>query len=219
MSVAWPHGDPNVVVCSVLQEPAFRAAAATSQTAPARSPLDIAFAWFVEHVLAPLFPRLAHALGATHDAGTVAGVILIALSLIGLVYALLRLALAVVRRPSARERSGTLPLDAPHARTARAWRDVAAKAAAGGDFALATAALFAAALATLDARGLVAFDAARTPGEYRRMVFVVRRDASAAFDELCDRYVRATYAAAPTEASDFAAAERALRALEPMLHA
>lgn len=219
MSATWPHGDPNVVVRSVLQEPAFRTAMATSHAMPARSPFDIALAWFVEHVVRPLFPRLAHALGATHDAGTVAGVTLVVLSIIGLAYGLVRVALAFVRQPAARPEAGTVSLRSVRTRSAAAWRDVAAEAAAAGDFARAIAALFAAALATLDARGLIAFDAARTPGEYRRLVRRLRRDAGAPFDELCERYVRAAYAAVPAEASDFAAAARAFGALEPALHA
>ena len=51
-------------------------------------------------------------------------------------------------------------------RSSSEWRAAAADFAAKGEFARAIAALFSAALAELDERGLVALDPSRTPGEY-----------------------------------------------------
>jgi hypothetical protein len=92
-----------------------------------------------------------------------------------------------------------------------------ARARACCGYAGAIAALFGAALAELDARGLVAFDATRTPGEYRRLVRRARAQASVPFDDLAERFVRALYAPERPQPADYEAAERALAALEPAL--
>ena len=216
-SAAWPHGDPNIVVHAVLAQPVFRAAAASSRAAPQRSLPEIAWMWFVDHVLRPLFPTLAHALSASHGVGTVVGVALIVASLAGLGFAIVRLALAFARPAAGAAATGAASGPLAALRTPAQWRARAAGFATQGDYARAIAALFGAALAALDARALVPFDGARTPGEYRRLVRRSRQEAAGAFDELCDRYVRAAYAAARPGAADFAAAERALAAFEPAL--
>lgn len=215
---AWPHGDPNVVVRGVLAQPAFRTAGVTSRAKPPASFFGFAWNWFVDHVLRRIFPPLAHALAASRGIGTALGVVLIVCALGALGFALVRLALAFVRRAEAPGLGGASVALAGR-RTPGAWRAAAAAAAARGDYAPAIAALFSAALAMLDVRALVAFDAARTPGEYRRLVRRAACEAALPFDELSERYVRAAYAAASPSATDFAAAERALAAFEPGLRA
>ncbi|MBD5633243.1 MAG: hypothetical protein IAI49_02090, partial [Candidatus Eremiobacteraeota bacterium] len=168
--MSWPHGDPNAVVARVLADPLYRSASRTTSQAPARSPLELAFAWLWEHAIRPLVHPIANALAATRGVGTTAGFVLVALALLGLGYLAFRLALALGRERTGGSRGGgsLRPLD--RERSAVDWRGLARAAAARAEYGAAIAALFNAALAELDERAVVAFDAARTPGEYRRMV-------------------------------------------------
>jgi hypothetical protein len=214
--VTWTNGDPNAVIKRVLDDPAYRDARATTAEKPHESLLGVIWDWIAEH-LRPLFHPIAKALGATQGASTLIGYVLIGLALVALVFAVFRLVLAFARppiRPGGRQ-AESLALDAD--RTSPEWRALARVAAARGDYAGAIAALFGAALAELDARALVAFDAARTPGEYRRLVRRARAQASAPFDDLAERFVRALYAPERPQPSDYEAAERALAAFEPAL--
>ena len=204
---------------AVLAQPDFRSAATSSHARPAPSLLALAWTWFVDHVLRPIFPPLARALAASHGVGTAAGVALIVLALAALGFVIVRLALAFVRAPRAPGGGSDAARALARKRTAAEWRAVAAEAASHASFARAIAALFWAALAALDSPALVPFDASRTPGEYRRLVRRAKVEAAVSFDELSDRYVRAAYAPTPPNAADYAAAERALAAFEPALRA
>ena len=211
--VAWPH-DPDAVARAVLAEPAFRAAPQTTATAAPPSLLDILWRWFFEHVLRPLLHPLASALSNAHLAAPL-GWVLIALALVAFTLAAARCALALARSRPRKAGAAELgrPLRAP--RSAEGWLALAREAALAGDFARAIAALFAAALARLDEREVVAFDPARTPGEYRRLVRRACAAAAGAFDELALRFARAVYARGSANRDDFEAAEHALRAFEP----
>ncbi len=214
--MTWPHGDPNAVIKRVLADPAYRNAHATTAEKPHESLLGIIWDWIADH-LRPLLHPIGKALGATQGAGTLVGYILIALAILALVFAVFRLAIAFARpaTPRGGREAESTALDAD--RSPPEWRALARAAAARGDYAGAIAALFGAALAELDARALVAFDATRTPGEYRRLVRRARAQASAPFDDLAERFVRALYAPERPQPSDYEAAERALAALEPAL--
>ncbi|MGP6157994.1 MAG: DUF4129 domain-containing protein [Vulcanimicrobiaceae bacterium] len=209
----WPH-DPNAIARAVLAEPAFHAGPRSSAAAPAPSLLEALWQWFLDHVLRPLFHPLVNALTGSHAAVPV-GWALIALSLGVFALALVRLALAFVR--SAPARGGALESASPLAesRSAEEWLATAREAARRGDFARAIAALFAAALARLDERGIVTLDPARTPGEYGRLVRRTCGPAAPAFEELAGHFVRAAYARATAGRDDFEAAERAFLAFEP----
>ncbi len=194
----------------ILAQPLYRHAPVSTLAAPARSLPQIAWDWFVRHVLGPLFPPLARALDAAHGAGTIVGIVLVAAALAGVAYVVVRLVLAFARRsPSAPGPAPAAGLP-PTPLSAAQWRARAREAAARGDYARAIAALWAAALALLDERALVALDAARTPGEYRRLVRRFRAPACAPFDALSERFVYAAYAGQPPSASDFEAAQAAL---------
>jgi hypothetical protein len=216
--VTWPHGDPDAVVRSVLAEPAYRLPAPSTNVAPQKTLLELAWSWLVHHVLNPLFGPIARALGASHNAGTAAGVVLVIVALLGLAFVVVRLALAFGRhavRASASNVSSLGELGF----AATDWRLVAHEAAARGDYARAIAALWAAALVVLDERALVTLDPARTPGEYRRIVRRVGPAAAVPFDTLGERFVYATYAPGAASARDFEVAELALRAFEPAVPA
>jgi hypothetical protein len=212
--VTWPHGDPDAVVRHVLAQPAYRLTTQSTNVAPQPSLLEIAWNWLVQHVLNPLFGPIARALGAAHNAGTAAGVLLVIVALLALAFVVVRLALAFGRRGGRASESAVSPLG-ELAFGATDWRLVAREAAARGEYGRAIAALWAAALVVLDERALVSLDPARTPGEYRRLVRRLRAPAAAPFDTLGERFVYATFAAGEASARDFEVAERALRAFEP----
>jgi hypothetical protein len=198
----------------VLAEPAFRVAPQATAAPPAPSLLATLWQWFVDHVLRPLFHPLANALAGSHAAVPI-GWVLIALSLGLFAFALVRLALAFVRIAPRARGAGERGAPLAQARSADEWLAAAREAARAGDFGRAIAALFAAALARLDERGIVALDPARTPGEYRRLVRRSCAPAASAFDELAQRFVRAAYARGAAGPAEFEAAEHAFAAFEP----
>jgi hypothetical protein len=210
----WPHGDPDRIVRDVLAEPAYRSMLYSTNVAPKATLLQLAWAWLVDR-FAPLLRPLAHALAASHTAGTIVGIVLVGFALAGLAFIAFRLVVAFARplRGPAARASFAQALTAT--RTSLDWRGVAREAAARGDFGNAVAALFSAALVALDERAVVAFDATRTPGEYRRLVRRARLDAAPPFDDLAERFVRAAYAQEATGRPDFESAERAFDAFEP----
>jgi hypothetical protein len=215
-SPVYPHGDPDRIIRSVLADPAYRSAAPTTAVAPQPSLLELAWNWFLEHVLRPLFHPLARALAASHGAGTIVGLLLLALALGLLAFVGFRLAVAF-GRPTL-EAAGSRAFGAREAATPAAdWLAAARAAAARGAYGEAISALFRAALAELDERAIVAFDAARTPGEYRRAVRRARAAAAAPFDDLAERFVRAAFADATPQRAEFDAAERAFAAFAPAL--
>jgi len=214
--VSWPHGDPNVVAKAVLAQAAYRHLAPSNDQKPSPSIWQLALDWVVDHVLRPLFRPLFDAVGHSKGVGTVVGTALIVIALGALGFLLFRLTLAFARPAFARGPGDDgRPLGAEHTR--EDWLALAREAAARGDFGRAIAALFAAALAALDDRAVVAFDPARTPGEYRRLVRRSLVVASAPFDALADCFVRAAYAPAAPARTDFEAAERAFADFEPLV--
>ncbi len=212
----WPH-DPNAVVRSVLAQPAYRSAPVTTDKKPQESLWDQFWSW-VREQLKNLFGPIARAVRGVSGAATVAGVILTVAAVLAFGFVLVWLGLAFVapKRRTPRNFIGK-PL-APR-RTFAEWRAAALAFAARGEYARAIAALFGAALTLLDERGLVPFDAARTPGEYRRLVRRTRSDASLPFDDLTAGFVHAAYSGVPAARDDFDDAERALANLEPFVAA
>lgn len=213
---AWQHGDPAVVARRILAEPAYRGLARTTTAKPAESFWQLAWDWLVQHVLRPIFGPVLHAASASRGVGTLVGIVLIVLSLAALVFVVARLAFAFGReaRPKRGDATATGAL-AENERSSRAWRDAAREAARRGDWGGAIAAFFSAARRVLDERDAIAFDAARTPGEYARLV---RREAipgAADFAALTGTFERARYAASPPTAADAAAAERAFAVFAP----
>jgi hypothetical protein len=199
----------------VLAQAAYRRAPASVDQKPTPSFWELAWNWFVDHILRPLLHPIGSALARSQGVGKWVGLILIAVALCALAFLIFRLVLAFVRprRDAQSLERGVRSLEL--GRSSADWLALAREAAARGDYERAIAALFAAALAALDERAVIALDPARTPGEYRRLVRRTRADASVAFDELADRYVRAAYAEAAPERADFEAAERAYASFVP----
>ena len=195
----------------------YRHAPATVAAPLQKSLLEIVLGWILEHLIKPLLAPIGHALGAGRGVGTAIGFVTIAIAVLILAYLAYRLALRFVRPRVVRDADNETPLAAD--REAADWVAFARAAAARGEFAEAIAALFTAALATLNAAEIVRFDASRTPGEYRR---IVRREcvpAADAFDELAQAFVRARFAPQPTDAAAFDVASGAFGRFEPIARA
>lgn len=213
--MTWPHGDPSVVVRAVLAQPDYRARVA-AHTPVGTSLWGLVWNWLSEHVIAPLFAPIARAIGASHAAGSALGFVLVGLALLGLAFVAFRLAARLVESQTTRARRARAERVAlSAARSSADWRSAARLAAERADYARAIAALFAAALAVLDEAAVVAFDAARTPSEYGRLVRAARASAAPPFDDLTEHFARAVYARTPPARAEYDAAQRAYAAFEP----
>jgi hypothetical protein len=210
----WPHGDPNAIAKEILAQSAYRVAP-TQTKQPPLTLWELFWQW-VDRLLRPFFDWLSHAAGSSGNAGTLIGIAIIIIAVSALALLLYRIVAAFVRPSEQRgvrvAAGGRLEL-----RSAVEWRALAAQAAAAGDYARAIAALFAAALVALDERALVPFDAACTPGEYRRRVRRAREGAAAPFDRLVERFVLATFAPELPQRADYDAALHAFASFEPLV--
>jgi uncharacterized protein DUF4129 len=206
----WPHGDPNVVVRSILAQPAYREAPKSS--APAESLVNRIFGWIGDR-LREVFKRFGAGPVMT-GSGVVVGWLLLLAAVIALANVIYRFAVLVAGGRAGRmARSAESALATPS--TSAALRAAAVAAAERADYARAIVLLFRAALAALDERALILYDAARTPREYRRIVRRTVAAASGPFDELTARFVRATFAEASASRADYDAAAGAFDAFEP----
>jgi hypothetical protein len=216
---AWAHGDPDAIVRGILASPPYRHAATEAVVPPKDTWADAVWHWIVEHVQAffrAIFGPIGHSLSATQTIWKTLSIAVVIVAVIALVVVIYRLIVALAGTSAigpARVRGDAIAF--VQARSSRAWRDAARAAAAQGDYRQAIAALFNAALAVLDERSLVAFDAARTPGEYARLVRRVRAPAAESFGDLSARFVRAAYADVAIDESEYAASERAYARFEP----
>ncbi len=187
MNPAWPHGDPRAVVRAILADGRFRSAAPVRPSRP--SWLDVLWSRFTTFARA-LLHGLDHVLGAHNPLETAIG-FAVAAAAAGLLafgtYRLVRRSARGARRTTATEAAALGVENEPRSETLRC---AALAAAREGRYREAAALLFRSATRALDERGRVAFDPARTPGEYRRLV----RDA--AFDELAAAAVVALFAPA-----------------------
>jgi hypothetical protein len=210
----WPHGDPNVVVRSILAQPAYREAPKPS--APAESLLARVFRWIGDRLHA-IFDRFGVG-SAVASSGKVVGWLLLVAALVALANVAYRFALLFAGNRAGRStRVAQSDLTAPS--TSSALRAAAVAAAERSDYARAIVLLFRAALAALDERALVSYDAARTPREYRRVVGRTVSAAAVPFDELTSRFVRASFAEAATSRADYDAAAGAFDVFEPRVSA
>lgn len=190
---AWPHGDPRTVVRAIVADKRYEGGMSPD---PQPSWLDIVHAWLAR-VLHGLLVTVDRALGAHNPFEAVIGFALIAAAFALLGVGSYALARSYVRRPRQGSYAGA---DAPGSigeRRASALRGAALAAARAGRYREAAALLFGATVRALDEAGRIAYDAARTPGEYRRLV----RDPR--FDVLANDAVVALFAAAEPSAELF----------------
>jgi hypothetical protein len=189
----WPHGDPRSVARAIVADRRYE-----HGSSPVAQPslLDLLVAW-VARALHALLLTIDRALGSRNPFETAIGyaVIAAAFALLGAgSYALAR---SYLRRPRAGRHAAGTAAAREGEQPAGALRARAIAAARAGRYREAAALLFAAAVRALDERGRLAYDAARTPGEYRRLV----RDPC--FDVLANEAVTALFAAAEPSAELF----------------
>lgn len=183
MNAPWVHGDPVAVARAILREPRFRRA-----TEPPAQPSwwDRLLDW-VGSLWHRLVASMHHLRGGERIADVIGTLVLVAV-----LCAFAVIAVRYVRRTArlAPPRT-TVAADAlDDTLDAAALRAHAADAAGAGRFRDAAALLWTSALRALDERGRVRYDAARTPGEWRRAV----RDPE--FDLLARDAVAALFAGA-----------------------
>jgi hypothetical protein len=193
MNAVWPHGDPRDVARAVLADPRYRGAA----------PAPAGQTWW-DYLLQPLrslwrafIASLGHVFG-NDNVTTLVGYAILFAVLVFLMVVLLRFARRVdwSRWRGAGRAAAGYPAAALHEDAdAATLRARALAAAAEGRYHDAAALLWASALRALDERGRVRYDAARTPGEWRRAV------GDPAFDALARDAVTALFGGRAVDAA------------------
>lgn len=200
-----PH-DPAALVRGILSQPRFRiqATVARSQTWWDQLRHWIGQRW------SQLTDALAHHVKIGPGASVAIGDVLIALLVLLVVIVALRLVLGAARERTLTRGIAVSPLH-PHANPSELW-EAAQHAAASGAFAGAIALAFRASLATLDARGVLRDDPARTVNECRRDVRARAPRVCAAFETIARAFTSAVYAEDRVGAEQWSDVERAYRA-------
>lgn len=151
--------------------------------------IDRFFNW-LGSILEKLFKGLRRATNLNSQQNQTLVLLLAALASLGA----LALLVTVVRRRVERRIGATMRTAAGSHDAGSAELLAAARARASrGEFAQAIGLTFGAALRSLDERGIVGYDAARTPGEYRRAVRRAQAPLAEPFDTLAREYVVAVY--------------------------
>jgi len=216
-------GDPAKQVRAILADPRFVRPVAAPHVAPPAPPVwQQLWGWFVDHILAPLFRPLER-ISPLHlgDHGEAVAFVVLGIAAVALVFVALRVGIAILahRRGRAADAAAAGPAASAleSTRSSRAWLANARTADARGDRAAAIAAYWWAGRCALDEAGVVGFDAARTPGEYRSAVRAKAPPLAEPFDELAGGFVRSAYGPVPPDGNDVAAARTALARLDPRL--
>jgi len=165
MNPVWPHGDPRNIARAILADHRYQTA---PQGPAAKSLWDIIWDW-LSTWWGKLTRPLAHITGNDRVTAII-GFIVLGLALMFLIVVAVRFVRFQTRSRVRRARSfgGAEALEPTG--DARALFERALTAAAAGRHREAAALLWASALRALDERGRVRYDAARTPGEWRRAV-------------------------------------------------
>jgi hypothetical protein len=215
---APPAAPPHEIaptLASILAQPAFHEQESATE-AQVRKSLWERFGEWLANMLDRLFSGLFGAASATPLVGRAIAAITIALIAFLVLLVAYRFARYLIGR-----RRGRLPDDAGEvlpaiARAAELYAR-AREAAAQRRYALAISLVFRAGLMHLDQSGLVAYDPARTAGEYRRAVRRTRAKAADKFDDLARTFTLATYAELPAGENEWLSADTAYRRLEPLV--
>ena len=205
------RGSVEADAAAILAEPAYRVKSSGNASPPTESIWARMLDWLYERLNA-LFTKLAGAMQGAPALGTIFAVALIgaAVALLALIGYRFASGLAQRRRREESDLGEALPASAGAETLLAAAHDAAAR----GGFARAIVLLFQTALVVLDRRKGIAFDPARTAGEYRRLV---RRNAgplAADFDVLAGSFSFAAYADAPATQSDWDRAALAFAGLD-----
>ncbi len=201
-----PGSNPTQTAEKVLAARAYQIGGAGPAPAPHETLLEKLLT-FIAKLLGRILSGIFKATSSTPILGQIFAVIFVLLLVAALSYLVFRLFDAFSRgRPSAQQDDGS-PL--PQAIDPEELYQRGLSAANAGRYAEAVAMLFQASLANFDRQGTVAFDASRTPGEYRR---AVRRKAGAAsfhFDTIVHAFVMAAFAERPVSKQDWSEVDAA----------
>jgi hypothetical protein len=210
-------GDPmhalGSTLAAILGQPAYHEAESSTEAAPHKTWWDRFVEWLAG-LFESLFEGVFKATAGVPLLGQIIVGITIAVFALLVVFIAYRLAQHLIRTRRARHDS-----DVGELLEQRADSDElltrARTAAARGEYALAISLAFRAALRRLDAGGVIAYDSARTAGEYRRAVRSSCTPAAPPFDELAHTFTLATYAEAPVEERDWQAVDDAYGRFDP----
>jgi len=194
MNDVWPRGDPREVVRAIVADPRY--ARTTPPHSAQASWLDVLRDW-LGALVRSLLHGIDRALGADNAFDSAIGFAVIAAALALLAWGSFVLVRSYGRGPRRNSAAPAPIAGAGAAQTSAELRAAALSAARAQRFREAAALLFVSALRALDERGRLAYDPARTPGEYRRLV----RDP--VFDALAGDAVIAVFAAAEPSAELF----------------
>jgi hypothetical protein len=187
----WPHGDPRAVARTIVADPRFHGS--TSNGAPAPSLIGRVLGWIGERI-GDIVRAIGHVLGARTPLNVAIGVVALAVAVAGLAFLIVRF----VRLPARRRRAATTSIALERELTSAELIAQALAAARAERWHAAASALARAALHSLDERGRLRFDAARTPGEVRRVLN------DPAFDAFEREATTALFAADAASAESFA---------------
>jgi hypothetical protein len=205
-----PRADVAATAAKILADPAYRQAATKPAQPHKESYFEKILRLFFER-LGQLLDRLATATQGVPLLGTVFAFVLIGIALAGLAYVGFRIADGfVVRRRAVTFEGGEL---LPAALGVEGLHAAALDAARSRQFARAVALLFQASLVLLDRTNRVAYDPARTAGEYRRLVRRKAQPIAGEFDVLARIFTAAAYAQTPLGEVDWAQAASAFDGL------
>lgn len=198
-----PPRDPAALARQILSQPRFRVRV---QTPPPRTWWDALRDWLGDrwNQLLDAFSHHVHVGAATSVAlgDVLIGVIIVLVVVIGV-----RLLLSMARESGAAD--GALAVALAHHADERELYAAARRAAEQGAYAAAIAFLFRAALASLDARGVLRDDPARTVNECRSDVHTRAPRLSAPFDTIARAFTAAVYAEDRITMAQWADVERA----------
>ncbi len=214
-SISTPR-DVGGVVKKILSDPAYAVEHAGPPVQQKESWLDIILKRLAD-LWSKLLGRAAESGSSSVVVGDIIAVVAVAAAAAALIYLIVRIALMLLaRRARSRgeERIGTeiaIPVD-PDVSYAAARR-----AASEGAYGNAVALLFQAALVVLDRSGRIAYDPARTAGEYRRAVRQTAVRAASPFDELARAFTDVAYADKNATEREWTSADASYSAFAPLV--
>ena len=210
-AASWPNGDPSAVIRDILAHPEYRhgSAASAQDYSPFFALLQRIIDFFT-HLLRPVFGG-----SQTGGLGMIVVVLVYAIVIGAVIYLVLALVESLAGWSPLRGPSGVGPAHGLETTSPQTLRREAASAYARGEFGRAIALLFRAALFALDRATVIAFDASRTAGEYRRLVRRALPAQASPFDDLSQRFVRASFGADAPRPEDYDAAEAAYAEFAP----
>lgn len=205
-----PPAALRVLAARELSNPRYRLGASSGRSRAALPWWLQLWQWVAEQWSA-FWRRVFGTVGIGRGQTVVVGDVLLALAAAAVFVAALRLLGGLMLERASRGGGQTVraaAAGAPH------WYAGACERARYGDYGAAAQWLFAAALASLSARGVLDDDRSRTVGEFRRALASQEAGLLPAFDAVARAFVAATYAQAPVAAAQWERARDGYLALQ-----